>query len=251
MSLKTAFITGASSGIGWATAQALDKHNFQFILCGRREDRLHEFAQNLTNNSTLLSFDVRDYQEVQSAIASLPEGFRTIDLLINNAGNAHGLEPIQSASIDDWDAMIDSNVKGLFYVTKAVLPLMPKGESAQIINMGSIAAKQAYANGSVYCASKAAVDKFTEGIRLDLLTDRIRVAAIHPGLVHTEFSAVRFKGDQQKADKVYQGANPLYAEDIAEIIAFMATRPPHVNVADVVVMPSSQGNPFTLLRNEN
>ena len=251
MSLKTAFITGASSGIGWATAQALDKHNFQFILCGRREDRLHELAQNLTNNSTLLSFDVRDYQEVQSAIASLPEGFRTIDLLINNAGNAHGLEPIQSASIDDWDAMIDSNVKGLFYVTKAVLPLMPKGESAQIINMGSIAGKQAYANGSVYCASKAAVDKFTEGIRLDLLTDRIRVAAIHPGLVHTEFSAVRFKGDQQKADKVYQGANPLYAEDIAEIIAFMATRPPHVNVADVVVMPSSQGNPFTLLRNEN
>ena len=194
---------------------------------------------------------MRDYQEVQSAIASLPEAFRTIDLLINNAGNAHGLDPAQSASIDDWDAMIDSNVKGLFYVTKAVLPLIPKGQSAQIINMGSTAAKQAYANGSVYCASKAAVDKFTEGLRLDLLSERIRVAAIHPGLVHTEFSAVRFKGDQQKAEKVYQGANPLYAEDVAEIIAFMATRPPHVNVADVVVMPSSQGNAFTLLRNEN
>lgn len=194
---------------------------------------------------------MRDYQEVQSAIASLPEAFRTIDLLINNAGNAHGLDPAQSASIDDWDAMIDSNVKGLFYVTKAVLPLISKGQSAQIINMGSTAAKQAYANGSVYCASKAAVEKFTEGLRLDLLSERIRVAAIHPGLVHTEFSAVRFKGDQQKAEKVYQGANPLYAEDVAEIIAFMATRPPHVNVADVVVMPSSQGNAFTLLRSED
>ena len=198
-----------------------------------------------------MTFDVRDYQEVQSAIASLPEAFRTIDLLINNAGNAHGLDPAQSASIDDWDAMIDSNVKGLFYVTKAVLPLISKGQSAQIINMGSTAAKQAYANGSVYCASKAAVEKFTEGLRLDLLSERIRVAAIHPGLVHTEFSAVRFKGDQQKAEKVYQGANPLYAEDVAEIIAFMATRPPHVNVADVVVMPSSQGNAFTLLRSED
>jgi len=251
MSQKTALITGASSGIGWATAQALDKHNFQFVLCGRREDRLHELAQTLTNKSTLLTFDVRDYQEVQSAMASLPEAFRTIDLLINNAGNAHGLDPAQSASIDDWDAMIDSNVKGLFYVTKAVLPLIPKGQSAQIINMGSTAAKQAYTNGSVYCASKAAVDKFTEGLRLDLLSERIRVAAIHPGLVHTEFSAVRFKGDQQKAEKVYQGANPLYAEDVAEIIAFMATRPPHVNVADVVVMPSSQGNAFTLLRSED
>jgi 3-hydroxy acid dehydrogenase / malonic semialdehyde reductase len=245
---KTALITGASSGIGRATALALDKEGFQLVLCGRREERLQELQHELIHPSTLLVFDVSDYGAVKQQLASLPDTFRSIDVLINNAGNAHGLDPAQTASIDDWDAMIDSNVKGLFYVTKEALPLMPKKSGALIINMGSIAAKHGYANGSVYCASKAAVDKFTEGLRLDLLADQIRVAAIHPGLVHTEFSTVRFKGNTEKAAKVYEGANPLYAEDIAEIIAFMVTRPSHVNLADVVVMPANQGNTFTLVR---
>ena len=247
---KTALITGASSGIGRATALALDKEGFQLVLCGRREERLKELQLELSNPSTLLVFDVCDYPSVKEKIASLSDAFRTIDVLINNAGNAHGLDPSQTASIEDWDAMIDGNVKGLFYVTKEVLPLMPQKSGALIINMGSTAAKMGYANGAAYCASKAAVDKFTEGLRLDLLSDQIRVAAIHPGLVHTEFSEVRFKGDTERAAKVYQGANPLYAEDIAEIIAFMATRPSHVNLADVVVMPASQGNASTLLREQ-
>jgi NADP-dependent 3-hydroxy acid dehydrogenase YdfG len=247
---KTALITGASSGIGRATALALDKEGFQLVLCGRREERLQELQRELIHPSTLLVFDVSDYGAVKQQLASLPDTFRSIDILINNAGNAHGLDPAQSASIDDWDAMIDSNVKGLFYVTKEVLPLMPKKNGGLIINMGSTAAKMGYANGAAYCASKAAVDKFTEGLRLDLLADQIRVAAIHPGLVHTEFSEVRFKGDTERAEKVYEGANPLYAEDIAEIIAFMVTRPSHVNLADVVVMPASQGNASTLLREQ-
>ena len=246
--IKTAFITGASSGIGRATAIALDQAGFQLVLCGRREERLKELQTELTHPSTFLVFDVSDHEAVKEKVSSLSAAFRQIDLLVNNAGNAHGLDPAQTASIADWDAMIDSNVKGLFYVTKEVLPLMPKKSGALIINMGSTAAKMGYTNGAAYCASKAAVDKFTEGLRLDLLADQIRVAAIHPGLVHTEFSEVRFKGDSERAAKVYEGANPLYAEDIAEVIAFMATRPTHVNLADVVVMPASQGNASTVLR---
>ncbi|MEK9750298.1 MAG: SDR family NAD(P)-dependent oxidoreductase [Flavobacteriaceae bacterium] len=246
--IKTAFITGASSGIGHATAIALDRAGFQLVLCGRREERLKELQVELTHPSTFLVFDVSDHEGVKEKVCSLSAAFRQIDLLVNNAGNAHGLDPAQTASIADWDAMIDSNVKGLFYVTKEVLPLMPKKNGALIINMGSTAAKMGYTNGAAYCASKAAVDKFTEGLRLDLLADQIRVAAIHPGLVHTEFSEVRFKGDSERAAKVYEGANPLYAEDIAEVIAFMATRPTHVNLADVVVMPASQGNASTVLR---
>ncbi|WP_367772598.1 SDR family NAD(P)-dependent oxidoreductase [Flavobacterium sp. WC2421] len=241
---KTAFITGATSGIGKATAEILAKNNYKIILCGRREDRLTELATSLAKLTEVhtLQFDVRDKKAVFESINSLPEAFSTIDILINNAGNAHGLDPIQTGDIDDWDAMIDINVKGLLYVSKAIIPQMIERKSGHIINIGSTAAKEVYPNGNVYCATKHAVDALSQGMRIDLNPYGIRVGAIHPGMVETEFSEVRFKGDTTKAENVYKGFTPLQAEDLADIIHFVVSRPYHVNIADLVVMSTAQAS---------
>jgi 3-hydroxy acid dehydrogenase/malonic semialdehyde reductase len=245
---KIVLITGASSGIGWATAEAFSQQGAKVILCGRREQKLKELAQKLPTISHILCFDVRDKNAVFSAITNLPESWKKISVLINNAGNAHGLDPVQTASIEDWEAMIDSNVKGLFYVTKAVLPVMIEAQSGHIINLGSIAGKEVYPNGSVYCSSKFAVDAFSQGLRIDLNSHGIRVGCIHPGMVETEFSEVRFKGDVDRAQKVYQGVHPLTAGDIADAIIYMALAPEHVNVADMLILPTQQANAYTLNR---
>lgn len=241
---KTAFITGATSGIGKATAQLLAKENYKLILCGRRKERLDNLQQELSEYTQVvtLEFDVRDKDVVKKSINLLPKAFQEIDILINNAGNAHGLDPIQTGSLEDWDAMMDINVKGLLYVSQAIIPKMIQKKSGQIINIGSIAGKEVYPNGNVYCGSKHAVDAITKGMRIDLNEHNIRVGGIHPGLVETEFSEVRFKGDTEKAEKVYQGYTPLYPEDIAEIIAFVISRPPHVNIADLMVMCTAQAD---------
>ncbi|WP_339657755.1 SDR family NAD(P)-dependent oxidoreductase [Flavobacterium frigidarium] len=241
---KTAFITGATSGIGEATAKILAQNNYKIILCGRRKERLDILKKELSAYTDVhtLQFDVRDKEAVFTAIASLPEAFSTIDVLINNAGNAHGLDPIQNGNTDDWDAMIDINLKGLLYVSKAIIPQMKDRKSGHIINIGSTAAKEVYPNGNVYCATKHAVDALNQGMRIDLNPFGIRVGAIHPGMVETEFSAVRFKGDTEKAENVYKGFTPLQAEDIADIIHFVVSRPYHVNIADLVVMSTAQAS---------
>ena len=241
---KIALVTGATSGIGKATAQILAKNNYKIILCGRREDRLLELKNELSAFTEVqtLSFDVRDKKAVFDSINSLPEGFSKIDVLINNAGNAHGLDAIQNGDLDDWDAMIDINVKGLLYVSKAVIPRMIEVKSGHIINIGSIAGKEVYPNGNVYCASKHAVDALNQAMRMDLNPYGIRVGAIHPGAVETEFSEVRFKGDSERAANVYKGFEPLRAEDIADIIHFVISRPYHVNIADLLVLPTAQAS---------
>jgi NADP-dependent 3-hydroxy acid dehydrogenase YdfG len=241
---KIALITGATSGIGKATAEILAKNNYKLVLCGRRQDRLDELKTALSKFTSVhtLQFDVRDKEAVFAQISSLPNDFSEIDILINNAGNAHGLDPIQAGSLDDWDAMIDGNIKGLLYVSKAIIPIMTARKSGHIINIGSTAAKEVYPNGNVYCATKHAVDALNQGMRIDLNSFGIRVGAIHPGMVSTEFSAIRFKGDEEKAHNVYKGFTPLYAEDIADIIHFVVSRPYHVNIADLVVMPTAQAS---------
>ncbi|MCK8140601.1 SDR family NAD(P)-dependent oxidoreductase [Flavobacterium sp. I-SCBP12n] len=241
---KIALVTGASSGIGKATAQILAKNNYKIILCGRREDRLLELKKELSAFTEVytLSFDVRDKKAVFDSINSLPEAFSKIDVLINNAGNAHGLDSIQNGDLDDWDAMIDINVKGLLYVSKAIIPKMIAQKSGHIINIGSIAGKEVYPNGNVYCASKHAVDALNQAMRIDLNPFGIRVGGIHPGAVETEFSEVRFKGDSERAANVYKGFEPLRAEDIADIIHFVVSRPYHVNIADLIVLPTAQAS---------
>jgi 3-hydroxy acid dehydrogenase/malonic semialdehyde reductase len=244
MTKKIALITGATSGIGEATARLLANNNFDLILCGRRKDRLNEIQKELSKSTEVntLSFDVKDRKEVSAAIQSLSPRWRNIDILINNAGNAHGLDPIQTGNVDDWDAMMDINVKGLLYVSHEVLPVMTERKSGHIINIGSIAGKEIYPNGNVYCASKAAVDVITKGMRIDLNAFGIKVTAIHPGLVETEFSLVRFKGDSERASNIYKGFDPLLGEDIADLILFTLTRPPHVVIADLVVLPTAQAS---------
>lgn len=241
---QTALITGATSGIGKATAIRLANEEYRLILCGRRKERLDSLSNQLNTltETTTLIFDVRNKQEVHQQIQKLPLHFKQIDVLINNAGNAHGLDPIQTGSIDDWDAMMDINVKGLLYVTKEVIPQMINRNSGFIINIGSTAGKEVYPNGNVYCASKHAVNALNKGLRIDLNKHNIRVSAIHPGLVETEFSNVRFKGDSERAQKVYQGYQPLQAEDIADIIYFVISRPYHVNIEDLVVFPTAQAS---------
>jgi len=244
MKNKIALVTGATSGIGKATAIRLADEGVNLILCGRRQERLDQLKSELSQkvNVACLNFDVRDRKAVEAAIESIPPDFSQIDILINNAGNAHGLDPIQDGSTDDWDAMLDINVKGLLYVSKAVLKGMIERESGHIINIGSTAGKEVYPKGNVYCASKHAVDAINHGMRLDLNGKGIRVGAINPGLVETEFSEVRFKGDREKAVKVYQGYTPLRPEDIADIIWFALSRPPHVNIADLTVMCLDQAS---------
>lgn len=244
MKNKVAFITGATSGIGRATARLFAENGLKVIICGRREDRLKTLSQELSEFTEVysLSFDVRDRAKVEEAINSLPKQFSEIDILINNAGNAHGLDTIDNGNPEDWDAMLDINVKGLLYVTNAILPTMLAKESGQIINIGSTAGKEVYPKGNVYCASKHAVSAINEGMRLDLNGKGIKVGAINPGLVETEFSEVRFKGDSGKAEKVYQGFTPLKPTDIADVIWFAVTRPPHVNIADLTVMCLDQAS---------
>lgn len=244
MKNKTVLITGATSGIGMATAKLLAKNGLKTIICGRREGRLKTLSQELSEFTEVytLSFDIRKKEEVFTAIKSLPIQFSEIDILINNAGNAHGLDSIEEGNPDDWDAMFDINVKGLLYVTKAILPNMISRKSGHIINIGSTAGKEVYPKGNVYCASKHAVDALNQGMRIDLNGKGIKVGAINPGLVETEFSEVRFKGDSERAAKAYQGYTPLKPEDIADIIWFALTRPPHVNIADLTVMCLDQAS---------
>ncbi|RCT55765.1 SDR family NAD(P)-dependent oxidoreductase [Winogradskyella sp. KYW1333] len=248
---KTALITGATSGIGRATAHVFAKHGINLILCGRRQHRLDSVQKVLSRETDVhtLNFDVRSREKTLEAISSLPDDFKTVDILINNAGNAHGLDPIQTGNLDDWDAMMDINVKGLLYVSKAIIPRMTERQSGHIINIGSSAGKEVYPKGNVYCASKHAVLAITEGMRIDLNPFGIKVSAINPGLVETEFSQVRFKGGSQ-ADNVYKGYKALQADDIAEIIHFAVTRPAHVNLADVLVFPTAQANSVTLKKTQ-
>ena len=241
---RIALITGATSGIGEATARLLAINNFKLILCGRRTDRLDVLKEELSKKTDVitLSFDVRDKKAIQKVISSLTDDWKKIDVLINNAGNAHGLDPIQSGNTDDWDAMMDINVKGLLYITREILPGMVERKSGHIVNLGSIAGKEVYPNGNVYSASKFAVDALSKGMRLDLNAYGIKVTAIHPGLVETEFALVRFKGDAARAATTYKGIQPLTGEDIADLILFALTRPAHVVIADLMVLPTAQAS---------
>lgn len=247
--MRTILITGATSGIGEATAKLLIKEN-RLILCGRRKDRLEKLKNELgsINAVEILNFDVSNKSEVFISIDNLPNNFKEIDILINNAGNAHGLASFQEAELDDLEAMIDINVKGLIYVTKAVLPYMQHNNNKHIINLSSIAGKEAYGNGATYCASKFAVEALTKGMRIDFLPLGIKVTSIAPGAVETEFSLVRFKGDTKKADKVYGGYKALEAKDIAQTIEFVINQPEHVQLADITVLPKKQANATTILR---
>ncbi len=249
---KIAFITGATAGIGRATAILLAHNGFHIIAAGRRQERLLELESVIgAKKIKTLQFDVRDKEAINAAVAGLQPEWQQIDVLINNAGNAHGLAPIQDGDEQDWEMMLDINVKGLLYVSKAIMPLMIARQKGHIINIGSIAGKEVYANGNVYCASKFAVDAITQGMRIDLNKTGIKVSEINPGAVNTEFSEVRFKGDKERADAVYTGFQPLVAEDIADIILFMVTRPAHVNLGEVMVLPTDQASATVLNRSNS
>jgi 3-hydroxy acid dehydrogenase / malonic semialdehyde reductase len=249
---KTVLITGATSGFGKACAQLFAQHGHQLIITGRRANRLQDLQTALTTQFNIavhrLCFDVQDRPAVEAAIASLPANFQTIDVLVNNAGLALGRERFDVAAIEDWDTMIDTNVKGLLYVSKAVLPLMKQAGKGHIINIGSTAAKEVYENGNVYCASKSAVDAISRAMRIDLLPYKIKVTAIHPGAADTEFSLVRFKGNQDKADATYKGFQPLVAEDIAHQVYHVTNLPDHVCINDLVMTCMAQANSFYLFK---
>lgn len=249
---KIALITGASSGIGQACAQLFAQNNCQLILAARRTERLTALAAQLQADYGVkvvtLSLDVRNQDEVTRQLNSLPDEWKKIDVLVNNAGLSRGLEPIQEGTFEDWDTMIDTNIKGLLYVTRVVTPWMVQRQSGHIVNLGSIAGKETYANGNVYCATKHAVDSLNKAMRIDLLPYGIKVTAIHPGAVETEFSEVRFKGDKERAKQVYQGFEPLHAADIADAIWYAVSRPAHVNINDMLIMPTAQANSSHLLK---
>jgi NADP-dependent 3-hydroxy acid dehydrogenase YdfG len=248
----TILITGATSGFGKAIAEKFAANNYRLIITGRRNEQLKSVARSLQqkfNAEVLtLNFDVGSREEVKQAVASIPESWQQINLLVNNAGLAAGLDLFQDASLDDWEQMIDTNVKGLLYMTKEILPLLLRQPGGYIFNIGSTAAKYVYEKGNVYCATKFAVDAITQSLRIDLLKKNIRVTAIHPGLVETEFSRVRFKGDQARAKAVYEGITPLTAQDIAEVIFYCATSPPHVCINELVITPTAQASPFYIDR---
>jgi 3-hydroxy acid dehydrogenase/malonic semialdehyde reductase len=241
---STIFITGASSGIGKAAAVAFAREGARLLLCARRIDRLAELKLDLVRDYgvDVLTFelDVRDLHAVQESLTALPDSWKEIDILINNAGLSRGLDKLQDGSYDDWEEMIDTNVKGLLYVTKEIVPGMLKRGQGHIINIGSIAGHEVYPKGNVYCASKFAVDAITKGLRMDLVDTPLRVSTIDPGLVETEFSMVRFHGDESKAAPVYKGLKPLTPQDIADTIVWVASRPAHVQIAEVIIFPTSQ-----------
>lgn len=243
---RIAFVTGASSGIGLATARRLARAGARLIICARRFDRIKSFASELRKKYGVeilpLELDVRKYRDVKKAISLLPEKWKKIEILVNNAGLSRGLNKIQDGVLDDWEEMIDTNVKGLLYVTKEVLPLMLKCEVGHIVNIGSIAGHEVYPGGNVYCATKFAVDALTRGMRIDLNGTNIRVTTIDPGLVETEFSLVRFRGDEQRANAVYQGLTPLYGEDVADAIYYALTRDEDVVVAQMLILPKAQAS---------
>lgn len=248
MTPKTIFISGASSGFGRAAALLFAQNGYRLILCGRREQRIRTLEKEIKEKYAVdtlgLVLDVRKKEEVFSTLYHLPASWQQIDILLNNAGLAAGLDNFDEASIDDWEQMIDTNLKGILYLTRACLPLLKKSTSPHIINIGSTAAKYVYEKGNVYCATKAAVDALSQSMRIDLLKYGIKVTAIHPGAAQTEFSEVRFKGDVEKAAAVYKGFTPLVAEDIAQIIYYCASLPPHVCINDLVVTPTAQANAY-------
>ncbi len=245
MSRKIALITGATAGIGLESARILAQNGYDLILTGRRKERLDEVEAELSQLGAkvlCLNFDVRSKQAVDEALASLPESWRAIDVLLNNAGLAAGLDPIYGADVNDWEQMIDTNLKGLLYITKPISNWMIARKSGHIINLSSIAGKEAYSNGSVYCGTKSAVSAITKAMRIELAPHHVKVTAICPGAVETEFSMVRFKGDEERAAKVYEGFQPLSAADVAETIYFVISRPAHVNIDDLLIMPTAQSS---------
>jgi 3-hydroxy acid dehydrogenase / malonic semialdehyde reductase len=243
---KTIMVTGATAGFGKAIALRFAKNGYNIIITGRRKERLENLEKELLTYGKIkvlsLNFDVRNRNEVASVVATIPEEWKAIDILVNNAGLAVGLNHIDNGDIDDWDRMIDTNVKGLLYVTRAVAPLMVARNSGHIFNIASIAGKENYENGNVYCASKAAVDSLSRSMRIDLLRNNIKVTNIAPGMAETEFSIVRFKGDIEKADNVYKGFDALSADDIADVIYYCATLPAHVCINDLVITPTQQAS---------
>jgi len=246
MNQKIALITGATAGIGYETALLLAQNNYNLILTGRRKERLDAIQNQLEFEFgckiLTLNFDIRIKAETEAALNSIPEDWRTIDLLVNNAGLAAGLAPVNSADVDDWEAMIDTNIKGLLYTTRIVSPWMVERHSGHIINITSIAGKESYPNGSVYCGTKHAVSAISKSMRIELMPFGIKVTTIAPGAVDTEFSLVRFRGDQERADQVYKGFTPLSGKDIAETILFVLSRPSHVNIDDLLIMPVDQAS---------
>ncbi len=243
---KIAMITGATAGFGKATAKTLARNGFDVIITGRRKERLDELQKELLLYGKIrvlpMNFDVRDREEVAKVISDLPESWKAIEILVNNAGLAVGMDHIDAGNIDDWERMIDTNIKGLLYITRAVAPLMVARNRGHIINIGSIAGKESYEYGNVYCASKAAVDSLSKSMRIDLLKNNIKVTNIAPGMAETEFSVVRFKGNMEKADSVYKGIDPLTGQDIADVIYFCATLPEHVCINDLVITPTQQAS---------
>jgi 3-hydroxy acid dehydrogenase / malonic semialdehyde reductase len=241
---KTVLITGATAGIGKETAFRFAKEGHRLIICARRKNRLDELVEKIKSeykvDALALALDVRDNELVQQCLLDLPENWRNIDILVNNAGLALGLNTIDDGNIEDWNVMIDTNIKGLLYMTKYCIPYLEKSSCPQIINIGSIAGKEAYPKGNVYCATKHAVDALTKSMRIDLLEKGIKVSQVAPGAVETEFSIVRFKGDKTKAEKVYQNYQPLRGEDIADVVYYVSNLPMHVTINDVLVMPTAQ-----------
>ncbi|MBS4043308.1 MAG: SDR family NAD(P)-dependent oxidoreductase [Chitinophagaceae bacterium] len=247
---KIALITGASSGIGYATAKAFASNGIDLILCGRNRQQLKTITQELGTlvKVTTLFFDVRNNEEVTQNISSLSAEWKEIDILVNCAGNAHGLSSIENGDITDWDMMIDANVKGLLYVSRVIMPLMVERKRGHIVNISSVAGKYTYQNGAVYCASKKAVEAISEGMRLDLTQHGIKVTNIAPGAVETNFSVVRFKGDEERAKKVYEGFEPIKPEDVADAIFYAVNAPKNVTIADMVLYAGTQAAPTIIYR---
>jgi 3-hydroxy acid dehydrogenase / malonic semialdehyde reductase len=248
---KIALVSGASSGIGLACAQALAKEGCRVIITGRRADRLEKLARTIKDQGGTclpLTFDIRNKDEVDQAIQSLEAKWRDIDILINNAGLGRGLDKLHEGRPEDWEAMIQTNVMGLLYITRAVVPGMVARGSGDIVNIGSIAGHEVYPNGNVYCASKHAVTALTKGLRMDLVDTPLRVSTVDPGLVETEFSIVRFNGDQERAKNVYKGLQPLRGEDVAEAVIFIVTRPRHVQIGEIIIFPTAQASSMVVSR---
>ena len=249
---KLALVTGATAGIGTATAEILARNGYNLIITGRRKELLDGLKNQLgvkyKSDVLALNFDIREREQTEEAVESLPALWKNIDVLVNNAGLAAGLTTIQEGLVDDWEQMIDTNIKGLLYITRIIAPIMISRGSGHIVNISSIAAREVYERGNVYCATKHAVDALTKGMRIDLLKHGIKVSSISPGFVETEFSLVRFKGNKVRANKVYEGMIPLYADDVAEAVWFAVSRPAHVNINDILIMPTAQANITTVVR---